>query len=160
MRLADANDYVFDSLMNDGDKIAYNLFSVIRNDKSAFIVTDDKYYIYAQNSRRSPHWLFIKEEPDEGAFEEIVALIAGMLKLNPLLRISGRPDYIKPILDVVSERYGANHIIENTMTVYSCSDVNSYAKRRTPPDAVTLRCTWCAGIDLSGTSSFTPRTVT
>ncbi len=124
MRLADANDYVFDSLMTSEDKIAYNIFSVIRNDKSSFIVTDDKYYIYAQNSRRSPHWLFIKEAPDENTFEELVALIAGMLKLNPLLRINGRPDYIRPILDEVSERYGAEHIVENAMTVYSCAELH------------------------------------
>ena len=124
MRLAAANDYVFDTMMNDDDKIAYNLFSVIRNDKSAFIVTDDRYYIYAQNSRRSPHWLFIKEKPDESAFEEIIDIIAGMLKINPLLRINGRPDYINPILNVVSERYGANHIVENAMTVYSCSELH------------------------------------
>lgn len=124
MRLADNNDYVFDSLMNDSDKIAYNLFSLIRSDRSSFIVTDDKHYIYAQNSRRAPHWLFIKEQPDEQAFEEIVALIAGMMKLNPLLKVNGDAAYVQPIMDVIAERYGVNCSAELTMKVFSCDDVH------------------------------------
>ncbi len=115
--------------MNDNDKILYNLFSVIRKDKSAFIVTDDKYYIYAQNSRRAPHWLFIKDAPDEAAFEEIVALIAGMLKLNPSLKVNGEDRYLKPILDEVSARYGKEYRTEHSMTVYSCTELQKIHER-------------------------------
>lgn len=125
MRLADVSDYVFDSLMSDTDKILYNLFYLIRSDKSSFIVTDDKYYIYAQNSRRAPHWLFIKDQPDEKAFEEIVALIAGMMKLNPLLKINGNEIYLRPILDAVVERYGAKYNSEISMDVYACKKLNA-----------------------------------
>ena len=125
MRLADGRDYVFDSLMSDTDNITYNLFCVIRNDKSSFIVTDDKYYIYAQNSRRAPHWLFIKEQPDEEAFEEIVALIAGMMKLNPLLKINGNETFLRPILNVISERYGVKYEAELSMNVYSCTELKT-----------------------------------
>ena len=120
MRLADVNDYVFDTLMDENDKITYNLFNLIRNDSSSFIVTDDKYYIYAQNSRRAPHWLFIKDIPDEKSFEELVALVSGMLKLNPLLKINGYDHHIKPILEVISERYHLNFTSEITMNVLAC----------------------------------------
>ena len=125
MRLADRNDYVFDALMSDTDNITYNLFYVIRNDKSSFIVTDDKYYIYAQNSRRAPHWIFIKEQPDEETFEEIVALIAGMMKLNPLLKINGSETHLRPILNVIAERYGVRYKAELSMNVYSCSELKT-----------------------------------
>lgn len=120
MRLADGRDYVFDSLMSEDDNINYNLFYVIRNDPSSFIVTDDKYYIYAQNSRRAPHWLFIKEQPSEEAFEELVALIAGMMKLNPLLKINGNSAFLTPILNAVAERYGQAYGRELSMNVYAC----------------------------------------
>ena len=115
--------------MTDDDKIAYNIFSVIRNDQSAFIVTDDKYYIYARNSKRDPHWLFLKSTPDESAFEELVSLISGMLKLNPILRVNGRTEYIAPILKTVSERTGVNHITENEMTVYSCAELHQIPEK-------------------------------
>ena len=125
MRLAGGQDYVFDSLMSENDNITYNLFNVIRSDKASFIVTDDKHYIYAQNSRRAPHWLFIKNEPDEAAFEEIVALIAGMMKLNPLLQINGNRELITPILNAVSERYGVNYVAELNMKVYACHELKT-----------------------------------
>ena len=125
MRLADGGDYVFDSLMSESDNIAYNLFNVIRGDKASFIVTDDKYYIYAQNSRRAPHWLFIKEQPDETAFEELVALITGMMKLNPLLKINGDSELVKPILDAISERYGKSYEAELRMNVYACHSLKT-----------------------------------
>ena len=123
MRLADTNDYVFDLLMNDSDRIVYNLFYLIRSDRSSFIVTDDKYYIYAQNSRRAPHWLFIKSEPDEKSFEELVAVIAGMIKLNPLLEINGNAEYIRPILDAIAERYNMSYSSVLDMKVYSTNEI-------------------------------------
>jgi predicted GNAT family acetyltransferase len=111
--------------MSEDDVITYNLFNVIRSDSASFIVTDDKYYIYAQNSRRAPHWLFIKEQPDDAAFEEIVALIAGMMKLNPLLQINGTPEFVKPILNAVSERYGKTYVTELEMNVYACHELST-----------------------------------
>ena len=123
MRLADGNDYVFDLLMSDTDNIVYNLFHLIRSDRSSFIVTDDKYYIYAQNSRRAPHWVFIKETPDEKSFEELVAMIAGMIKLNPLLEINGNGELLRPILDTIRERYHTNYYASLDMKVFSTNEI-------------------------------------
>ena len=127
MRLADVSDYVFDMLMDDTDKVLYNLFYLIRSDRSSFIVTDDKYYIYAQNSRRAPHWLFIKEPPDEKSFEELVALIAGMIKLNPLLKINGSAEHLTPVLDAVADRYGSEYRTEISMSVCACEKLTPIA---------------------------------
>ena len=79
VRLVVANDNVFDNLMDEKSKVVYNLLFQIKNDPKAFMVTNDTSYIFAQDSKRTPNWIFINEEPDEATKEELIALISGML---------------------------------------------------------------------------------
>lgn len=125
MRLVVANDNVFDNLMDEQSKIVYNLFFQIKNDSKAFMVTNDTSYIFAQDSKRTPNWIFITKEPDDATTEELIALISGMLKLNPLLRVNGDVRFIRRILESVSERSGVAFKEEINMTVYYCQNVNN-----------------------------------
>ena len=124
MRLVNACDNVFDKLMDEKSKIVYNLFYQIKSDPSAFIVTNDTSYIFAQDSKRTPSWIFINQEPDHATKEELVAIISGMIKLNPLLRVNGQSEYILPILEEVSKLTGMNFSEEIPMEVYFCKHVN------------------------------------
>ena len=77
MRLVKANDNVFDNLMTEEkSKIVFNLLFQIKNDPSAFIVTNDTSYIFTQDSKRTPNWLFINQELDDSTKEEIIAIIS------------------------------------------------------------------------------------
>lgn len=124
MRLVKANDNVFDSLLDEKSKVVYNLLFQIRKDPKAFIVTNDTSYILAQDSRRAPNWIFISKEPDSSAKEELVTLISGMIKINPLLRVNGQEQFILPILEEVSSRLGTEFHAEIPMSVYFCKKVN------------------------------------
>ena len=123
MRLVVANDNVFDNLMDEKSKVVYNLLFQIKNDPKAFMVTNDTSYIFAQDSRRTPNWIFINKEPDDTTKEELIALISGMLKLNPLLRVNGDSQFIRPILETVSKRAGIELKEEINMAVYYCKNV-------------------------------------
>ena len=129
MRLVHSNDSVFDKLINEQDKIVYNLLSQIKYDPSAFIVTNDTSYIFAQDSRRTPNWLFVNQAPDETTTEELTALISGMIKLNPLLRVNGSSSLIRPILETVANRLGISVKEELAMSVYYCKRVKEIAPR-------------------------------
>ena len=121
MRLVKANDNVFDNLMTDEkSKIVFNLLFQIKNDPSAFIVTNDTSYIFTQDSKRTPNWLFINQELDDSTKEEIIAIISGMVRINPLLRVNGQKKYILPILEEVSARLGVKFKEEINMSVHFC----------------------------------------
>lgn len=122
MRLVVANDNVFDNLMDEKNKIVYNLLFQIKNDPKTFMVTNDTSYIFAQDSRRTPNWIFINEAPDDATKEELIALISGMIKLNPLLRVNGDGRFIRPILETVSARSGIELKEEINMAVYYCKN--------------------------------------
>ena len=124
MRLATANDEVFNKLIdNDEDCIVYNLLRQIKTNDRAFILTDDSSYIYTQDSKRTPNWLFLKSGHSEKTFNELSDLISGMVKLNPLLRINGHASTLKPILDETVTRTGVSYSEEIPMSVYYCTKV-------------------------------------
>ena len=124
MRLVKSNDNVFDNLMTDEkSKMVFNLLFQIKNDPSAFIVTNDTSYIFTQDSKRTPNWLFISKEIDDSTKEEIIAILSGMIKINPLLRINGQEQYILPILEELSARLGISFRKEMHMSVYFCKEV-------------------------------------
>lgn len=126
MRLATTNDKVFDKLINnEEDRIIYNLLRQIKLNPHAFILTDDESYIYTQDSRRTPTWLFLKDHPDEQSLNEIVSMISGMVKLNPLLRVNGRSSLLIPILDKISEQTGVPYCQESSMSVCYCTEAIS-----------------------------------
>lgn len=129
MRLVKANDKVFENLMDEKSKIVYNLLFQIKNDSSAFIVTDDTSYIFAQDSKRTPNWIFINEEPSEETKEELIAVLSGMVKINPLLRVNGQERFILPILEEMSARFGIKFKAEIPMSVYFCNEVKRIAPR-------------------------------
>lgn len=120
MRLANVNDEIFENLMDENEKIIYNLFELIREDSKSLIVTDDRSYIFAGNSRRAPNWLFLKSQPEGSTFDELVKLISGMADLNALFKINGQEEYIRPLLDKVSEKCRRQYKPEFSMEVYSC----------------------------------------
>lgn len=130
MRLVKANDNVFDNLMTEEkSKIVFNLLFQIKNDPSAFIVTNDTSYIFTQDSKRTPNWLFINQELDDSTKEEIIAILSGMVKINPLLRVNGQEQYILPILEELSARLGISFKKEISMSVYFCKEVNKIAAK-------------------------------
>lgn len=120
MRLVKSNDFVFDKLMDENSKMVYNLLFQIKNDPKAFMVTDDTSYIFAQDSRRTPNWVFIKDELGSSTREELITILSGMVKLNPLLRINGQKKYILPILEALSARLGVSFKEEINMSVHFC----------------------------------------
>ena len=138
MRLVVANDNVFDNLMDDKSKIVYNLLFQIKNDPKAFMVTNDTSYIFAQDSRRTPNWLFINQSPDNTTKEELIALISGMVKLNPLLRVNGNSQFLLPILEEVSKSSGVGFKEELNMEVYFCNSSNKFPSKghMIPPEEI------------------------
>ncbi len=129
MRLVTANDEIFDALVKENDKIIYNLLFQIKNVPGAFMVTDDSSYIFAQDSRRTPGWLFLSDEPSAQTKEELIALITGMVKLNPLFQINGNETLLRPILDKVSARLGLPYKEVLPMSVYYCKEVSTVEHR-------------------------------
>lgn len=123
MRLAGVNDNIFDLLMNEDDKITFNLFELIRENPNSFIATDDKCYIYAEHSRRAPKWLFIKEKPTDKTFDELVALVSNMAKLNALFKINASDEYARPIMDAVAKTCGIEYTAEISMEAYVCRKI-------------------------------------
>lgn len=120
MRLASVNDNIFD-MMSEDDKVVFNLFEMIKENSRAFIATDDATYIFAENSRRTPTWLYLKSKPEGKTFDELVSLVSGMVKLNALFKINCRDDYARELLDAVSEGTNVKYAPEMNMEVYSCS---------------------------------------
>ena len=120
MRLAGANDKIFDTLMSDDERIVFNLFELIRENSRSFIATDDETYIFAENSRRAPTWLYLKKRPEGKAFDELLSIVSGMAKLNALFKINTREDYAKDLLDAVSETCHVGYSLETPMEVYTC----------------------------------------
>ena len=123
MRLASNNDNVFDLLMSEEDKVVFNLFDLIRENHGSFIATDDRTYIFAQNNRRAPSWLFLKQKPEGQSFDELVSIVSGMVKLNALFKINAREDLAAELLDTVSISCGVEYSVEVPMEVYSCSSL-------------------------------------
>jgi predicted GNAT family acetyltransferase len=124
VRLATSNDEVFNKLIDsEEDCIVYNLIRQIKSKDRAFIITDDSSYIYTQDSKRTPNWLFVKPDHSEKTFNEISDLVAKMVKLNPLLRINGRSSTLLPILDETVNRTGISYSAELPMSVYYCTEV-------------------------------------
>ena len=124
VRLATSNDEVFNKLIDtEEDCIVYNLLRQIKLKDRAFILTDDNSYIYTQDSRRTPNWLFLKPDHSEKTFNEISDLITGMVKLNPLLRLNGRASSLIPILEEISNRTGLSYNVELPMSVYYCTEI-------------------------------------
>ena len=121
MRLATANDIVFDKLLTDNDKIIFNLFELIKQNSRAFIATDDETYIFAESSRRAPSWLYLSGLPQGKSLEELVSLVSGMVKLNALFKINARDELVRPLLDAVSEECRVPYSPELEMEVYSCN---------------------------------------
>jgi len=120
MRLVSVNDNIFDTLMSEDEMIVFNLFELIRKNDSAFIATDDESYIFAENSRRTPSWLFLKGKPSGKTFDELVTLVSGMVKLNALFKINTREDYAAELLDEVSRTCRVSYAAEIPMEVYAC----------------------------------------
>ena len=120
MRLAGANDKIFDTLMNSDDKIIYNLFELIRENGRAFIATDDETYIFGQDSRRAPSWLFLRSTPEGKTFDELVTLVSGMVKLNALFKINANEELARNLLDKVSSTCRIPYSPEIEMEVYAC----------------------------------------
>ena len=129
MRLADVNDPIFETLLDEREKIVYNLFYLIRSNPTSFIATDDKSYIFAQNSRRTPNWIFLKGEPDKAAANEIVALLSGMVQLNPLLCINGNEQLLTPLLDQVTSRLDVPYKKNVPLAVYACDELHPIAPK-------------------------------
>ena len=122
MRLACANDKVFDTLMTENDKLTFNLFELVKQNGRAFISTDDASYIFGQNSRRDPSWLFLKECPEGKTFDELVTLVSGMVKLNALFKINADTKIAASLLDEVAQAYMISYSREIEMEVYACND--------------------------------------
>ena len=120
MRLAGVSDNIFDTLMSDEDRIVFNLFELIKENSRAFIATDDSTYIFAENSRRAPTWLYLREKPEGKTFDELVTLVSGMVRLNALFKMNCREELARELLDAVSNATGVRYAPEITMEVYSC----------------------------------------
>ena len=129
MRLATVNDSVFDTMITERDKIVYNLLFQIKNTEGSFIITDDSSYIFAQDSRRAPGWLFLNSAPNEKAKEELISIITGMVKINPLFQINGNNTLVRPILDEVSARLGVSYKEVLPMSVYYCEEASPLESR-------------------------------
>lgn len=120
MRLASIKDKIFDELMSEDDKLLFNLFELIKENSGSFIATDDKTYIFAQNNRRAPSWLFLTEKPQGQTFDELLSIVSGMAKLNALFKINAREDFAGELLEAVSHACGIEYSVEVPMEVYSC----------------------------------------
>ena len=124
MRLVTSNDPIFDNLIDEKSRIVYHLLFQIKKDPKAFIVTNDTSYIFAQDSKRTPNWVFINQKPDDLTTSELTALISGMIKLNPLLRVNGNSEFLRPILEAVSTRSGVTLKVDVPMSVYYCKKLS------------------------------------
>ena len=122
MRLARANDSVFDTLMTRDDKIIFNLFELIKQNGRAFIATDDTSYIFAQSSRRAPSWLFLKERPEGKTLDELISLVSGMVKVNALFKINACASLSEELLNEVANACSVSYSPEIEMDVYTCED--------------------------------------
>ena len=120
MRLAGFNDNVFEALMTENDKIIFNLFELIKQNGRAFIATDDSSYIFGQNSRRDPSWLYLKRLPEGKTFDDLVTLVSGMVKLNALFKINADASLSTDLFDEVARACRVSYAREVEMEVYSC----------------------------------------
>lgn len=127
MRLAGANDSVFDTLMTTNDKIVFNLFELIKQNSRSFIATDDTSYIFAQNSRRAPSWLFLKERPEGKTFDELVTLVSGMVKLNALFKINANAAVSHELLTSVANACRVSYVPELEMEIYTCKTPRAFS---------------------------------
>lgn len=115
-------------MMSQKNKILFNLFYLIAESDSSFWVTDDRSYIIGQTNERLPMWIWIGDNPEDCAKEEIRSVLQERLALNPQLKITADEGKISDILKQVSLEAGISYEISIPMNIYSCKSVKNAKK--------------------------------
>lgn len=116
------------NLMSENDKVLFNLFYRIAEDKHSLWVTDEESYIIGQTNENLPLWIWIKDDAEEGAYAEIEAVITERLECNPKLNVTADADKMEEILQKVAEKKVAKYEAKTPMVIYRCDRVTNSKK--------------------------------
>lgn len=113
---------LINSIMSENDKLLFNLFYLIADSDDSFWMTDDKSYIIGQSNEKRPMWLWMADNIDTDAMNEIEDIIEERLNLNSPLKVTADGNKIEDILKSLTER-NIRHELSTPMVAYYCDKV-------------------------------------
>lgn len=126
-RIKNVNEKI-NELMNQKEKILFNLFFLIEEAKDAYWVTDNRSYIAAQTNPRLPLWIWIGENADEQTDLELKDILTERLLLNSKLKVTADESKIEQVLNHVAKEQNVMFEKAVPMNIYSCKKVTNSKK--------------------------------
>lgn len=110
-------------LLPENDKILFNVLFLIAESESSFWATDARSYLIGQTNENLPMWIWMGEDVDETASQEVEAVIVERLTRNPKLKITADEDKMEDILNKISYKMNTKYEKQVPMVAYRCDKV-------------------------------------
>lgn len=119
----EADSPLFDTLLNEREKVAFNLFERIRTGSEHQLMTDGSTFLSAQTREGMELWLYLARRPEGETLEELCAFLTQKLLRKPSLTVSTDAERAQALLEAVAARAGAALSIHMPMVAYACPAV-------------------------------------
>lgn len=119
---------IINQLMSENDKVLFNVFYLIAEDKNSSWVTDGESYIVGQTNANLPLWIWMKDDVGEEACREIEEIITERLEINPRLKITADATKIKGVLQKIANKRAINYEAQVPMVIYRCNQITNSKK--------------------------------
>ena len=113
-------EYDFRVLLNEREKILFNLFYRITEEEHARIFSDGKYYFAASSKAGYPLWIWLAQSSSDEVYKRLGQLVLQLRKENENMRIQGEKESILPVLKWIEKETGIHYRMRMNMNVYSC----------------------------------------
>ena len=112
-------EYDFRVLLNEREKILFNLFYRITEEEHARIFSDGKYYFAASSKAGYPLWIWLAQSSSDEVYKRLGQLVLQLRKENENMRIQGEKESILPVLKWIEKETGIHYRMRMNMNSVS-----------------------------------------